>query len=277
MKRIIALLLTALMLGGCIAHGEVAGAPESSVSPAGFNVDILDLDFSGRELSGEWDEDDTVTITASGNAVEIDGSGAKLADGMLTISKEGVYVISGTLTDVCIYVNVTKQEKVQLVLKDVELTNSTGPAIVIEEADKMFITVPEGAKAVISDGESYKGQAVNENWDGVIFSRADLCLNGQGELTITGAYKHGVVSKDDLVITGLTLTVNAASTALDGKDCVKASGATITVNAGKNGIRSDNDKDADRGFVYLQECTVTVDAGKDAVEAENAIITEDTS
>lgn len=285
MKKTIALMMALLMLGGCSAQGDSgaavtdtqpAGTPESSISPAGFNIDILDLDFSGRELSGEWDKDEEIVITANDSTVEIDGSGAKLADGLLTISKEGVYVISGTLTDVCIYVNVTKQEKVQLVLKDVELTNSTGPAIVIEEADKMFITVPEGAKAVISDGESYKGLAVTENWDGVIFSRADLCLNGQGELTITGAYKHGVVSKDDLVITGLTLTVNAASTALDGKDCVKASGADITVNAGKNGIRSDNDKDADRGFVYLQECTVTVDAGKDAVEAENAIITEDT-
>jgi len=96
-------------------------------------------------------------------------------------------------------VNVTKQEKVQLVLKDVELTNSTGPAIVIEEADKMFITVPEGAKAVISDGESYKGQAVTENWDGVIFSRADLCLNGQGEMTVTGAYKQCFFPKGEFI------------------------------------------------------------------------------
>ena len=48
------------------------------------------------------------------------------------------------------------------------------------------------------------------------------------------------------------------------------------MNAGKNGIRSNNDKDADRGFVYLRECVITVSAGKDAVEAENAVITEDT-
>lgn len=286
MKRFFALLLSLLMLTGCSAQGDAAdqgdsnaqpaGTPESAVSPAGFDVSILDLEFSNRELSGEWDEDEEVAIRANGSTVEIDGSGAAFKDGMLTISKEGVYVITGTLTDVCVYINVTKQEKVQLVLKDAELTNSTGPAIAIEEADKVFITVPEGAKAAISDGKNYKGKAVTEDWDGVIFSRADLCLNGQGEMTITGAYKHGVVSKDDLVITGLTLTVNAESTALDGKDCVKANGATITVNAGKNGIRSDNDEDADRGFVYLKECAITVDAGKDAVEAENAIITEDT-
>ena len=220
MKKIIALMLALLMLGCCCALGDgetqTAKKPESMVSPAGFNVSILDLDFSGRELSGEWDENDEVTITANGATVEIDGSGAKMADGMLTISKEGVYVISGTLTDVCIYVNVTKLEKVQLVLQDAVLTNSTGPSIVIEEADKMFITVPDGAKAAISDGKNYKGKAVTEDWDGAVFSRADLCFNGQGELTITGAYKHGVVSKDDLIITALTLTGDAESTALDG-------------------------------------------------------------
>lgn len=286
MKRFFALLLSVLMLTGCSAQGDAtdqsgataqpAGTPESAVSPAGFDVSVLDLDFSNRELSGEWDEDEEVAIRANGSTAEIDGSGASLKDGMLTIDKEGVYVITGTLTDVCIYINVTKQEKVQLVLRDAELTNSTGPAIAIEEADKVFITVPEGAKAAISDGKNYQGKAVTEDWDGAIFSRADLCLNGKGEMTIAGAYKHGVVSKDDLVITGLTLTVTASSTALDGKDCVKASGAAITVDAGTNGIRSDNDEDADRGFIYLKECTITVDAGNDAVQAENALITEDT-
>lgn len=286
MKRFFALLLSLLMLTGCSAQGDAtdqsgttaqpAGTPESVVSPADFDVSILDLDFSNRELSGEWDEDEEVAIRANGSAAEIDGSGASLKDGMLTIDKEGVYVITGTLTDVCIYINVSKQEKVHLVLKDAELTNSAGPAIAIEEADKVFITVPEGAKAAISDGKTYQGKSATEGWDGAIFSRADLCLNGKGEMTITGAYKHGVVSKDDLVITGLTLTVTASSTALDGKDCVKASGAAITVDAGTNGIRSDNDEDADRGFIYLKECTITVDAGNDAVQAENALITEDT-
>ena len=276
MKRIIALLLTTLMLGGCVAQGEVAATPESSISPAGFDVSKLDLDFSNRERSGEWDEDDEVLIQANGSTAEINGSGAAIADGLLTIDKEGVYVITGTLTDVCIYVNVTKQEKVQLVLKDAEIVNSTGPAIAIEEADKVFITVPEGARATLSDGKRYQGKAADEGWDGVIFSRADLCLNGQGEMTVTGSCKHGVVSKDDLVIAGLKLNVTAASTALDGKDCVKATGATITVDAGTNGIRSNNDEDADRGFIYLKDCSITVDAGNDAVQAENALITEDT-
>lgn len=277
MKKSLAILFALLMmLTSCSAQESDAAVPQSGVSPAGADVSAFDLTFSKRELSGEWESRGAVTIAGSGSTATITGQGATLADGVLTISREGVYLLTGSLTDVRIHIEVTKQEKVQLVLRDAQIANGTGPAIVIEEADKVFITVPDDTSATISDGETYYGAAATEGWDGAVFSRADLCLNGSGTLTINALHKHGVVSKDDLVITGLHLNVTSASTALDGKDCVKASGAVITVEAGTNGIRSNNDEDADRGFIYLENCTIAVDAGNDAVQAEKAIITEET-
>lgn len=277
MKKSLAILFILLMmLTSCSAQESDAAVPQSGVSPAGADVSAFDLTFSNRELSGEWESRGAVTIAGNGSSATITGQGATLADGVLTISREGVYLLTGSLTDVRIHIEVTKQEKVQLVLRDAQIANSTGPAIVIEEADKVFITVPDDTSATISDGETYYGAAATEGWDGAVFSRADLCLNGSGTLTINALHKHGVVSKDDLVITGIHLNVTSASTALDGKDCVKASGAVITVEAGTNGIRSNNDEDADRGFIYLENCTIAIDAGNDAVQAEKAIITEET-
>lgn len=278
MKRTFALLITLLLLLlCCTAQGEETAQPQSIIAPEGFDIRIFDLTFSKRELSGEWESRGVVTIAGNGSSAVISGgAGAALRDGVLSITQEGVYLITGSLTDVLVHIEVTKSEKVQLVLRDARITNSTGPAIVIEEADKVFITVPANTASTLADADTYYGIAAREGWDGTIFSRADLCLNGSGSLTIDGHHKHGVVSKDDLVITGLTLTVASDSTALDGKDCVMATGATIAITAGTDGIRSNNAEDADRGFIYLEECTITIDAGNDALQAENALITEDT-
>ena len=55
-----------------------------------------------------------------------------------------------------------------------------------------------------------------------LYSKADLTINGTGALTVEGNYRHGVNSKDDLVVTGGTLTVTAKEDGLRGKDCVKS-------------------------------------------------------
>ena len=41
----------------------------------------------------------------------------------------------------------------------------------------------------------------DNNIDAVIFAKSDLTLNGAGTLNINATAGHGVVSKDDLVLT----------------------------------------------------------------------------
>ena len=57
----------------------------------------------------------------------------------------------------------------------------------------------------------------DNNIDAVIFSKSDLTLNGTGSLTITADAGHGIVSKDDLVLTSGTYEINAASHGFSGK------------------------------------------------------------
>ncbi len=230
-----------------------------------------DLTFTDRELSGEWKEKNAVTITGHGQRCDISGKGAALEGSILTISDEGVFILSGEFTDMLIVVSAGDKDKVQLVLSGAVIASSNGPAIYCENADKVFITAAPGTENVLSDGPDYNVTDGDTVLDAAIFSRTDLCLNGQGSLTVTGMYKHGVVSKDDLVITGLTLTVEAASTALDGKDCVMMNGVSATITAGSNGIRSDNAEDEGRGFVYIEDSTLSISAGTDGVDAQNLL------
>lgn len=295
MKRRLSLLLTLLLLTGCAAPSADPAEPEATLpvptaiagstaapapitAPAEMNASIdtkeMDFTFTQRELAGTYEAHETVDILGSGQTAEIRGKGAALSGGTLTISKEGMYRLTGEFNGIFLRIAVDEQEKVQLVLDNAQITNPNGPAIYIQSADKVFITIPGNTQSSVSDGSSYSLEDGGTAVDGAIFSRSDLCLNGTGTLTVTGQCKHGVVSKDDLVITGMTLEVKAVSTALDGKDCVKVSGASIHVDAGSNGVRSDNAEDASRGFVYLQDTTLTVNAGSDGVQAQTVLICE---
>ena len=257
MKRFFLLLLMMTMLTACSAQAAE-----------------YDLTFSDRELSGEWKEKNAVTITGSGESCKISGKGAKMKGNTLVISEDGVYVLSGNFEG-SILIEAGDDDKVQLVLDGATITAPDGPAIHAESADKVFITAAPGTENVLSDSTVYD----SDDADAVVFSRADLCFNGEGSITVQGYYKHGVVSKDDLIIANTTLSVEASSTALDGKDCVMITGSAVTVTAGSNGLRSDNDEDAGRGFIYITDSTLTVSAGTDGIQAEtllradNAVIT----
>jgi predicted RecA/RadA family phage recombinase len=55
--------------------------------------------------------------------------------------------------------------------------------------------------------------------------------NGSGALTVTSNYKHRIVSKDELVITGGNYTVTAEKDAINGKDCVKIKDGVFTLSS----------------------------------------------
>ena len=110
----------------------------------------------------------------------------------------------------------------------------------------------------------------NHNTSSTLILYAVLGILG-GTLNVAGNCKHAIVSKDDLVLAGVTMTVNAASTGLDGKDCVMLHSVSAEITAGSNGIRSDNAEDAGRGFVYILDSTLTINAGSDGVQAETLL------
>ena len=86
----------------------------------------------------------------------------------------------------------------------------------------------------------------------MIFAKSDLTLNGTGSLTIVSAEGHGIVSKDDLKITGGTYDITAAGHALSGKDSVRIADGTFILTAEKDGIHAENADDKEKGIFILQ-------------------------
>ena len=238
------------------------------------DVSQLDLEYSDRDSDASFDETSATTIELNDGAT-VNGSSASSVSSngqTITISGEGTYVLSGTLTQGQVIIEAEDTAKIQLVLKGVSIHNENGPAIRINAADKVFVTLAEGTTNTLTDGSSYTLDEGSDEPNATLFSKADLTINGSGTLNVTGSYAHAINSKDDLVITGGTLNITSQTDAVRGRDCVKISGGTFNVTAGEDAFKSNNDEDATRGFVLIDGGTYSVSAGDDAFHAETALL-----
>lgn len=272
-KRIIAILiLLPLLLGGCKASkGDDADKAGDSAAENGVNAaelttlfDTADM-FTDRDYEVGYDESASTAISLKGSTAECSSSSVEVSGSTVTITAEGTYILSGTLEGM-IVVDVDKEEKVQLVLDGASVESGTSAAIYILQADKVFLTLAPDSVNTLKNGGTFTAIDDN-NIDAVIFSKEDLTLNGQGSLTIESPAGHGIVSKDDLVVTSGTYNVTAASHGLSGKDSVRVAGGTFDVTAGKDGIHAENADDTTLGFVYISNGTFQFAAEGDGVSA----------
>ena len=208
--------------------------------------------FTERDLSGEYDESEAVKITLSDDASEVNGnaSGVSIEGNTVTITEEGTYHFTGTLSEGQIIVD-ADEAKVQIVLDGVEITCEESAAVYVKSADKVFVTLQDGSQNSLSHTGAYVAVDDN-NIDAVIFAKSDLTLNGTGTLTIHAEDGHGIVSKDDLKISGGTYEITAAKHALSGKNSVRIADGTFTLTSGKDGIHVENE-DTEKGFLYIAD------------------------
>ncbi len=222
--------------------------------------------FSERDLNPDY-SNPTAKIVLNGDSAEVNGNGVSVNGSIVTITDEGIYLINGTLDDGQIIVDADKN-KVQLVLDNATVNCSNSSAIYVASAKKTFITLADGSKNYVSDGSVYEfADSAEDEPDAAIFSKDSLTLNGNGELEVNGNYNDGIRSKDDIVITGGKITVNAVDNAIKGKDYVAVADGDLTLTAGGNGINSSNNTDASMGFVYIEGGTFNITSGGGSSES----------
>lgn len=246
---------------------EMQAAIDEAMSDAA--IDITDM-FTKRDLAGTYDESEAVKITLSGKTAACNSSNVQIEDGVVTIKAAGVYVLSGTLTDGTIVVDAGDDDKVQLVLDGVSIMAADYAAIYAKNADKVFVTLAEGAGNSLTVSGDYV-QTDDNNVDAVIFAKCDLTLNGTGSLTVKDNMGHGIVSKDDLVVTGGTYTIYSQDHCLNGKDSVRIADGTFNLSCDEDGIHAGNDDQQD-GYVYIEGGDINISVGDDAIHAEGLLI-----
>ena len=246
----------------------------TSGDDANSNSDPVDVDFSQtdadmfteRDNNTDYDESKAVTIKLNGGAATASSNSVKISGSKITITEEATYVVSGELTDGMLIVDAPDTAKLQIVLNGANITSKTSAALYILEADKVFLTLADGTTNTLANGGSFTAIDDN-NIDAAVFSKQDLTLNGTGSLTVTSPAGHGVVCKDDLVITGGTYTVNSSSHGLDANDSVRIANASFEIDAGKDVIHCENTDDTSKGFIYISSGTINGEAEGDGIAA----------
>lgn len=210
--------------------------------------------FTSRDLKQSADTGDAVVCTVS------DGND-------ISISEEGVYILSGTAANATVYVEADSQAKIQLVLDDLHITNDSYPCIYITEADKVFLTTTGDSSLSVTGAFISEG---SKKTDGAVFSRTDLTLNGTAALTVSSS-GSGIVCKDDLKITGGTYEITSGTKAIEANDSIRIADGTFLLNAGTDGLHTENDQDDTLGYIYICGGDLTINADDDAIHAASVI------
>jgi len=232
----------------------------------------VDPKFTDRDLETTYDDSTAVHVTLDGSNIQVSGDGATANNGVLTITKEGTYVVTGNLTDGQIVVAAADTDKIQIVLNGATINCADNAPIYIKSANKVFITLNQNTVNSLTDSSAYV-QTDENTVDGVIFSKADLTINGAGTLNITTNFNHGIVSKDDLIITGGTFNITSADNALSGKNSVKIKDGVVNITSSNGkGITSKNADDATKGYVYICGGTITIKNSVEGIEGTAIII-----
>ena len=190
-----------------------------------------------------------------------DTSGAQtieVTDGQtLSITEEGTYILQGSASDCTVLVN-APEAKVQLILDNVTVTNTSSPVIYVLDADKCFVMTAEGSENALTVSGTFTEDTENDvKTDAVIFSKSDLTLNGKGTLTISST-DNGITSKDELTVTGGTYNITASGKGLESNDSTAICDGTFTIDA-KEGMEST--------YVRIDGGTFEISASDDGINA----------
>ena len=133
-------------LTGCAAPTG-AEITEPEVTPT------ANQSFSASDLEVGYDETTATNITCLDASAKISGSGAEISDGVITITQGGLYVLSGSLLGQ-LRIRAEGQE-VQLVLDGLSIASQDGPALWVEQAEKVVVLLSDGTVNSLTDSLTY--------------------------------------------------------------------------------------------------------------------------
>ena len=231
--------------------------------------------YTNEDFYEAWQNDSYTTIQLDGTKVTTEGGNAAavlVEDQTITLKGKGTYVVEGTFTDGQLVVDAAESGTVRIILNGASISSSTTAAISVKQADKTILSIEEGTENTVTDG---KTRAEDDEATGAIYSKDDLTINGEGSLTVNANAYDGIVSKDNLFVTGGTLKITAADDGILGRDLFAMQNANVSIEAKGDGVKSTNDENEELGNIVLESGTLTINAGNDGIASVKDLIVLD--
>jgi hypothetical protein len=236
------------------------------------NVSIVE-DVKDIDTDSSWEADVTARIALNGTSAAVDGSGAKAEGNTVTVTSAGTFVFSGIFDKGQIVVSAGESDDVRLVLNGVEVVAEKNAAIYAKTADKVVLVLADGTKNTVADAASYiVSDKTAEEPNAAIFADCDLSVNGAGSLMVEAGFKHGIATKDDLLIASGDISVGSVEASLRGKDSITILGGTYALTSGQgDAIKTSNDAEADKGWILIKDGSFDVTSYHDGISAATAM------
>ena len=260
MKKIFGfiLLLASVTMVAC----KEKNTPDSGGSSSGGSTDVVTPTDTTITTT------DTIRITWNGAATSIEGTHADVN----VTSENGYVVVNSTVKDITYLLSGNGQGQLtiygtnrhQLILNDLTLSCNDGPAI-NNQCKKSCFVVLNGTNS-LSDASTYATS--DEDRKAALFSEGQLIFSGNGNLSVTGNYKHAIASDDYIQFaesTG-TLTLKAANDGIHANDGIYFDGGTFGITAGSDGVQCDS-------MIVFNNGALTISAEGDGIQSDTASIT----
>lgn len=255
-------------LSGCTNNTADSKEKTKTTVATASEINVSEM-FTDNDKEVGYDEENSTKIELNKNTATSNSDDVSIDGTTVTIKNEGTYIVSGELENGKIVVDSEKTDKLQIVLNGANISCEGSAPIYVKQADKVFLTLAnETTNTLTSTGEY---ETSEDNVDATIFSKDDLTLNGTGTLTVKSESGHGIVSKDDLVVTSGTYSINAASHGLSANDSIRIADGKFSITSGKDGLHSENTDDTKQGYIYVADGEFKITAGYDALDASSAI------
>ena len=212
---------------------------------------------------------DTLRITWSGASAVVKGS----HDGVSITSENGYVTVTSTVKDISYLLSGEGQGQLtiygtnrhQLILNDLTLTCSNGPAI-NNQCKKSCFVLLEGSNA-LTDSKTYASS--DEDRKAAFFSEGQMIFSGGGSLTINGNYKHALASDDYIQFAQSTGTLTITATVNDGihaNDGIFIDGGTFAITSKDEGIRTDSNT------IVINGGTINVISKSEGIESKGTLV-----